>query len=270
MKRAFILYTSADAERNGFLIGKYKAACADRGVALKLLLTDRCPAAEIVLNERETAPFVINRTRDAFLAERLEAAGVRVSNPAAVCRTANDKLLTYRTLSSAAPMLQSFALESADTPPLPYPFVLKPRGGHGGAGVELITDRAGFEEYIRKYGSEGIIAQPSADTPGRDMRVYVVGGRPVFAMLRTSNGDFRSNYCLGGSASPVPLGDIGEELSIVRTVCDILRPDYCGVDVMYHGGGPILNEIEDPVGARMLYTFTDIDPAELHIKHILG
>ena len=270
MTRSFILYTAEDAERNGFLIGRYRAACRARGFSLKLLLIDECPAGEMILSLAEKGSFVINRTRDAELAQRLADAGVTVSNPAEVCRTANDKLLTYERLSGLVPMLDTVPLESRDVPPLPYPFVLKPRGGHGGAGVELIENVAAFLAYTESFGSAGIIAQPVASERGRDMRVYAVGGRPVFAMLRSSDTDFRSNYCLGGRASSVPLREVERDaLEIVEAVCAALPIDYCGIDIMRDGGRAILNEIEDPVGARMLYTYTDIDPAALHVGRIL-
>ena len=44
--------------------------------------------------------------------------------------------------------------------------------------------------------------------------------------------------------------------------------DYAGIDLIYDNGKPVLNEIEDVVGSRMLYNHTDIDTAKLYIKYI--
>ena len=85
-----------------------------------------------------------------------------------------------------------------------------------------------------------------------------------------SNDDFRSNFCLGGEARIVPLESLkDDELAIIRAVCEKLPLHYAGVDIMHNDGHAVLNELEDPVGARMLYTYTDIDPAALHVEYLL-
>ncbi len=61
-----------------------------------------------------------------------------------------------------------------------------------------------------------------------------------------------------------------DERQIVEAVSRELPLDYAGVDIMRDHGRAILNEIEDPVGARMLYIFTDIDPAEEHVEYLIS
>lgn len=271
MEKAFILYTSEDAKRNGVLIDKYKKACASHGCEARLVLTDMADAfAEITA---AGAAFVINRTRDAMLPARLRAAGVYVSNPPELTRVANDKLLTYRLLKDTVPMMttvtaESFALVHA--PCIGFPFVIKPANGHGGIGVELVKSSDEFEKYRDANGISNCIVQPLASVVGRDMRVYVIGGKPAACMLRVAKDDFRSNYCLGGEALIVPVSELSyDEREIIDGVCSVLPIDYAGVDIIRDSGRAVLNEIEDPVGARMLYTFTDIDPAALHVSHII-
>ena len=46
-----------------------------------------------------------------------------------------------------------------------------------------------------------LVYQAVADTPGQDLRVWLLGGEIYAACLRRSATDFRSNYCLGGSAA---------------------------------------------------------------------
>lgn len=271
MERAFILYTSGDANRNGVLIDKYKNACASYGIEARLVLTDKADAFAVVTAERPA--FVINRTRDAELADLLRGEGVFVTNPPELTRTANDKLLTYRLLNRRVPMMLTVPAEAyaaGEAPCMEYPFVIKPRGGHGGGGVELISSAADFKKYREANDISGCIVQKVASEVGRDMRVYVVGGRPVACMLRVSKDDFRSNYCLGGSARIVPVSALAEdELAIIEGVCSALPLHYAGVDIMRDRGRAVLNELEDPVGARMLYTYTDVDPAELHTEFVL-
>ena len=42
-----------------------------------------------------------------------------------------------------------------------------------------------------------------------------------------------------------------------------------GIDFLFKNNQLILNEIEDVVGCRMVYTYTDIDIAQLYIDYIL-
>ncbi|MBO4562421.1 MAG: hypothetical protein J5772_02290 [Clostridia bacterium] len=267
MKRACILYKKEDAARNGVLINKYFSALKRAGYAPSLIITDRLNHEDVLLMAFG-ADAVINRTRDHLLARALEEAGLFVTNPSGLNETANDKLLTYERLHSAVPMLDTYLLTPSGEPPLPYPFVAKPAGGHGGAGVTMISSAEGLSAYRASHPERSVI-QPVATDIGRDMRVYVVGGRPIAAMLRSSDSDFRSNYSLGGHARFVPISSLAEdERRIVDDVCRILPVHYAGIDIMHDHGRAILNEIEDPVGARMLYTFTELDPAEEHVRYI--
>lgn len=268
MRTACILYKREDAAKNGVLIEKYFAALKRRGCSAGLVITDGLTYEEI-LCMTSGAELIINRARDAELTLFLENNGLNVSNPSFVTQTANDKLLTYERLHSAVPMLETFLL-TGEAPPLPFPFVAKPAGGHGGSGVTMIKDESDLCAY-RAAHSEKSVIQPVATDTGRDMRVYVIGGKPIAAMMRESKTDFRSNFSLGGSAEIVPLDTLAaDELSLIEAVTALLPLDYAGVDIMHDHGRAILNEIEDPVGARMLYIYTDLDPAEQHVAFLLG
>ena len=266
LSRAAILYTRADAERSRVLVRKYFAAFCAHGAVPELMIVDRLSPGSVLAALRG-ADFIINRTRDAELASFLENAGLFVSNPSALTRTANDKLATYGLLHGAVPMLETVLC--GDRPPLPFPFVAKPAAGHGGSGVSMIKSAADYAAY-RAAHPEKSVCQPLCDTLGRDMRVYVIGGRPAAAVMRESDTDFRSNFSLGGRAVPIRADGIPKAaLEIVGRVCEALPLDYAGVDVMPHAGGWVLNEIEDPVGARMLYINGLLDPAAAHAEYLL-
>ena len=266
MRTACILYKREDAERNRVLIEKYISALEAPGFKAGLVITDRLTKGA-VLDMITGADLIINRTRDAELTRFLEENGLIVSNPSVVTETANDKYLTYERLKNAVPMLETHLL-TGDGPRLPFPYVAKPAGGHGGNGVTMIKTEADIAAYRAAHPERSVI-QPVASELGRDMRVYVIGGRPVCAMMRESRLDFRSNFSLGGSAKIVPVDSLADdERRIVASVCEALPLHYAGVDIMRDHGRAILNEIEDPVGARMLYIYTDIDPAQMHIEYL--
>ncbi len=267
MKRVCILYKRSDAQKNGVLINKYFNAVSAFGLVPGLVITDGLDNDE-VLAMTDGAELVVNRTRDSGLAAFLERRGLRVTNPSGVCETANDKLLTYERLKDTVPMMETYPL-TKESELLPFPFVAKPVGGHGGRGVSMIKNADELEAFLANTQGRAIM-QPVTTEVGRDMRVYVIGGKPVAAMLRESKTDFRSNFSLGGSAKMVPISELGrDELDIVDGVCSKLPLHYAGVDIMRDNGHAILNEIEDPVGARMLYIYTDTDPAMMHIQNVL-
>ena len=85
-------------------------------------------------------------------------------------------------------------------------------------------------------------------------------------MLRSSQNDFRSNFSLGGSASVYTLS--AEEKEMVTRLTEGLDIGHCGIDFIFDNGEPVFNEIEDVVGSRMLYKYTDIDVVEEYVEYI--
>ena len=43
---------------------------------------------------------------------------------------------------------------------------------------------------------------------------------------------------------------------------------FAGIDMIYHHGSPVINEVEDVVGSRMLYKVSEMDIAELYLQGI--
>ena len=112
------------------------------------------------------------------------------------------------------------------------------------------------------------IYQKLASDTGKDLRVYITGNKVTAAMLRTSENDFRSNFSLGGKASVCTLS--AEEKAMVEKMIDGLDIGHCGIDLIFDNGEPVFNEIEDVVGSRMLYKYTDIDVVEEFVEYIAG
>jgi glutathione synthase/RimK-type ligase-like ATP-grasp enzyme len=55
---------------------------------------------------------------------------------------------------------------------------------------------------------------------------------------------------------------------IVKKLYRELGFDFVGIDFIFHNGKLVLNEIEDPVGCRMLYSFGKIDAIKKYLKRI--
>lgn len=231
-----LVYTEKEAKRNRFSVQKFTEN-------LNVCLVDE--------NYRGSADFVINRTNDYRIAEFYESRGIRVFNHSALSKIANDKQACYEFMQShGIPIM-----------PINYgkvPAVKKPIDGHGGEGVVMINSPEPFEKNY--------VYQKPCDTPGKDVRVWVIGGEIITSILRESKTDFRSNYCLGGRAEVYSLSP--EEKSLVKKVISLVDSDYIGVDFLFNNNRPIFNEIEDTVGARMVYDKTDIDILSLYCHYI--
>ena len=57
-------------------------------------------------------------------------------------------------------------------------------------------------------------------------------------------------------------------IKIALEIAELLQADYIGVDFIIYDKGFVVNEIEDPVGAKMLYKVLGIDAPSLFIEDI--
>ena len=225
--KTILVYSQAEAKRNAFAVKKFNEMLG----------------AELVTPDyRGDADIVINRSNDYRIAGFYESRGVRVFNPAAFTRLANDKQAAYD-------FMEQNGIEIMPTRYSVPPFVKKPRGGHGGEGVVMCQSA---DEY-----DENMVCQKPASDLGKDLRVWILGGEIRAAMLRVSKDDFRSNFCLGGEAVPYALS--ADETALIKKIITLVKGDYFGVDFVFDNGRIVFNELEDAVGARMLYAKTNID-----------
>lgn len=251
MTKWWLVYKREDAERNREAIRMYGEACSRRGIEPVLLLYEDLQGA---LPEGPLPPVCINRTREAGFAGALEEKGVQVFNGAELTRLGNDKALALSYAQKKGIPVMPF---SEDPEKIPLPCVVKSLAGHGGTEVYLTMteqDRESAETALLAKGASFIYQKPASDL-GKDLRVYILGNRITAAVLRTSKKDFRSNFCLGGEAQLHTLTQEEEELTL--RLLEGLQADYCGIDFIYDHGHPVFNEIEDVVGARMLYRLTE-------------
>jgi RimK family alpha-L-glutamate ligase len=258
----WLIYDEAGAKRNEWFIGECIRAAADEGLHLTLKL-----AGEISFEE-ELPNFALVRTIAPILSVSLESAGVRVYNHAIVSTVANNKWLTYRLGNALGlPVLPTQQLSAAkEDAPFGYPAVVKSVDGHGGAEVYRFFSKEEYAAFSSANACERFIVQPCSDEVGKDLRAYVLDGKILACVLRTSDSDFRSNFSLGGNVQLVPAP--AEIQKMVQILHANLRLDFVGVDFIRDGGAWVLNEIEDSVGCRMLYKTSGIDVAKEYLRHV--
>ena len=237
--KTILVYSPEEAKRNSFVVKKF---------------WEQLGADLVDPTERVRADVVINRSNDFAVANYYSKMGAKVFNGAEFTRLANDKQASYD-------FVQKCGIEIMPTRYSTPPFVKKPKNSHGGNGVVMCHSA---EEY-----DENQVCQKPASDLGRDVRVWVLGGEIVTSILRVSDTDFRSNYCLGGRAELYDLST--EERELVQKIIDLVSPFgayYYGIDFVFNHGKAVFNEFEDTVGARMVYDLTDIDIIDRYIEYI--
>lgn len=257
----YLIYQKEDIDYNRAYIDMYFRSCAKRNVHLDLITPD----AFLDVPENSVKGFgadaVINRSRDVNVAYACEKLGIPVFNNSQVCMLGNDKLAAVNYAKAKGVRVMP-TFENAEG--IEFPFVMKSRAGHGGKEVFLINNEDDLAA-VHTDNNSWIYQKVASDT-GKDLRVYITGNIITAAMLRISENDFRSNFSLGGTASVYTLS--AKETEMVKRLTEGLDIGHCGIDFIFDKGEPVFNEIEDVVGSRMLYKYTDIDVVEAYVDYI--
>ena len=272
---------------NGFLAGgKYDEpaammSAAARGMGIGLTVLRNCdlcrPIGESPL---EDADFVVFWDKDVTLAMSLEAAGLRLFNPAQCIMDCDDKARTHLELARAGvPSLRTIACpktfegvgytdrgflgEAAST--LGFPMVVKDCFGSFGQQVHLVRDMAELEALVA--GDRPMIMQEYVECGGEDFRIEVVGGEAVAAVRRKAKpGEFRANATLGGTMHPHE--PTREESELAAAAAEALEADFCGVDILDGPDGPVVIEVNSNAHLRNITECTGIDIASAIMAHI--
>ena len=135
-----------------------------------------------------------------------------------------------------------------------FPCVMKVVTGSHGNGVYLCENAKQFEdlsELISSLDSKTsmIVQQYISYSEGRDLRVIVIGGRVVGAMLRRStDGSFKANISRGGEGTPFDVDDQMEMLAI--QTAKVLDLDIAGVDLLFSTDGYKICEANSSPGFK--------------------
>lgn len=265
MKKAWLVYEREGAERNREYIRLHNEHGKTLGIEFLTVICDEEPLPD------EKGDFAIVRAMRPDITKAIEERNIPVFNNSHVSSICNNKAKTYEYLTeNDIPIIPFIFGKCSDVPPVipSYPVVIKPCCGHGGKNVMIIKNDDEYTAARDAIAPDDYVIQPLATELGRDLRVYILGGKPVGAVLRTSDSDFRSNFSLGGKVFAKELSV--DEKKLVDRVCALFDFDLCGIDIMYHEGRAVINEIEDVVGSRMLYRTHDIDIVKLYLEYILN
>ena len=135
-----------------------------------------------------------------------------------------------------------------------FPCVVKVVTGSHGAGVYLCNDRKQFEDLSELISSldfknSMIVQEYVQHSEGRDLRVIVIGGRVIGAMLRQStDGSFKANISRGGKGLAYEVDEKMELLAI--QTAKVLDLDIAGIDLLFHEDGYRICEANSSPGFR--------------------
>lgn len=245
------------------------AAFAELGVPYTQVYA---PQLSVEVGGEPLAPVVLQRCvsqwRGLSLARALAAAGSTVINSPEVIALCGDKLATSAALAErgvptprthVATSLEG-ALYAAEE--LGYPVVVKPLVGSWGRLVARPADaehlRTLLEHKETLGGPQHAVhyLQEHIEKPGRDLRVFVIGGRAACAIRRTSE-HWITNTARGAVASACPLTAQLRELAEAAAVA--VGGGILAVDVVESSRGLLVIEVNHTVEFRNSVEPTGVD-----------
>ena len=279
--------------KNYLIINQFNSGKSFAGVynALKKAFNDQGEKLEILTNveaknlikEEGNGTPVLFWDKDVYLAKLLEKSGYRCVNSAFTIETCDDKAKTYLALLGKVPqpktLLAPFTFDGYAYSDISFlkdilqdfnfPVVVKENKGSFGAQVYLVNDFSELEKLVLSFGHcDFLIQEFISSSQGKDMRVYVVGGKVVAYALRYNERDFRSNVNNGGMMKKVELSH--EYASVAIKACECVQADFAGVDLLIGENGPIVCEVNSNAHFNALAEVTGVDVAENIAKYFLS
>ncbi|MEO1002904.1 MAG: RimK family alpha-L-glutamate ligase [Cyanobacteria bacterium J06638_7] len=178
---------------------------------------------------------------------QFEHLGVPVINTARAIEAVKDKLycqqlLAQKNLPIPRTLLVRFPVDcDLVGRQIGFPCVVKVLAGSYGEGIYLSRDQESFRDLMELVasldaGKSLILQEYIGERPGQDLRVWVIGGRVVGAMLRRSvDGSFKANITRGGQGENFPVDEAIDVLA--RDCAQTLGLEIAGIDLLFDGEG---------------------------------
>lgn len=264
---ALLLYPRTTLGHGATAFDWWRSAAEAHGYRLEIAFFDEV-ATEVRsdgvlglrLRGRETATprLAIVRGYDYGLSRHLQMMGAEVVNDPTAMMMSHDKMMTHRLLATAgiatpATFEVSTATAYAEAAAMVggERFVVKRADGSRGEGVSLVGNS---EQYLKAaasvQGEKMLVQRYVATSHGRDIRVWIIGGKVAGSVLRRSATSFLSNYSQGGSAELIALPP--EAAAPAEAAANALGLYFAGVDILFDGAGYTVCEVNGNAGFRSL------------------
>ena len=201
------------------------------------------------------------------LIEQMEMAGIPLFNNYHSILKAKNKIKTVQILDHyGIPLPKTVVLQRPDDIAQAakmvegFPVIVKNPFGSFGNGVTIMESMRALNSFLVWDKPLYLLQEYVKYSKGKDMRIFVVNGKVVGAMMRSAKkGEFRSNIELGGIGTPID--PTPEEKSIAIRAVQALDLNYGGVDVMRSKTGPVVLEVNSNPGFKALESATGTNVA---------
>jgi RimK family alpha-L-glutamate ligase len=204
---------------------------------------------------------------------RLSERGVRVVNSARAIERTVDKFWTSALLEQCGlPTPETIVCESAEQAMAAFralgDVIVKPLFGSMGLGMVRVADEEMAYRVVQTIETiRGVFyLQRTIDHDGRDVRVFVLGGRVLAAIERRAQG-WRTNIARGAVGRPIPLPDAWAGMALRAAAA--VGAEYAGVDLLPARDGTVyVLEVNGVPGWEGLQQATGIDVAGALVDHL--
>ena len=287
MKKALILINAYMQLQSQFSQAeRIKQELEGLGVKTDILRNDgffaRIEEGEIACYLPEKYDFCVYLDKDKYTLQMLEKSGVKLFNSYKAIEDCDDKMQTYIALSgkgvptvktlpgllcySPNEQVKEETLDKIEEA-LSYPVIVKECFGSLGKGVYMAKNRAELKTLAEEVKCRPHLFQKMVQTSvGKDIRVIVIGGKFLCAMLRQSSVDFRSNVELGGRASAYQPSE--EVIAVCEKTAQTLGLEYCGIDILFGEDGPLVCEVNSNAFFGGMESATGVNVAKAYAEYM--
>lgn len=208
---------------------------------------------------------------------QLERLGVFVCNSSVTIETVKDKLHMHQLLAQSnlpTPKTMLFKLPvdiDIVRKEIGFPVIVKNITGTEGAGIYLCQSEDKLVDLMELIYSTNpnvnIILQEFIEmSSGKDLRIFIVGGKIIGCMKRVSKGSFKANFSRGGKVEKFELTPEAEWLA--TETARLVDFDIAGIDLLFDKGGYKVCEANSAPGFKGLEQVMGKNIAEQIIDYI--
>jgi gamma-F420-2:alpha-L-glutamate ligase len=259
MKNGWIIYSKKEHELgyHDYGVNRLREAAKNHQINLKVyspdqfeLIVNRCDRSSILIDGKpEKLPdFVIPRMGSGTtyfalaVLRHLQHMGVHLCNQPESIEIVKDKLhmhqlIAQSNLPTPKTMLVKFPINpNIVKEEIGFPVVIKNIVGTEGKGIYLCQRETDFVDimdliYANNKNANIILQEYVKTSRGTDLRIFMVGGKPVGAMKRTAKKGFKANFTLGGKVEKFEINPKVEWLA--TEVVRLAKLDVAGVDILF-------------------------------------
>ncbi len=203
--------------------------------------------------------------------------GILTTNNSTAISQSRDKLFALQLMLKSGINIPStgFANSPVDTEDLidmvgGAPLLMKLLEGNQGRGFVLAETQEAAESVINAYKSlpENLLVQKYIkEANGQDIRCFVINGKVVAAIQRTSApNEFTTDINLGAKAKRIKITP--EERAIAKKATKVLGLNIAGVDIIRSNNGPLLLDVTSTPELEIIESVSGKDIATKIIESI--